>query len=104
MDVAIVSSLYVVFETTPELLNAYLKAYMHTPYFNADVIKNTEGSVREYLFYENFSNIKIPLPCIEEQQKIADFLLKFEDKIILAEEKLTNLNQQKQAFMQQMFV
>jgi len=103
-DIAIVSSLYVIFETLPTLSNAYLKAYMHSGYFNRDVIKNTEGSVREYLFYENFSNIKIPLPCIEEQEKIAEFFLKLDSKIQLEEQKSESLHDQKQAFMQQMFI
>lgn len=103
-DVAIVSSLYVIFETLPELENAFLKMYMHSIYFNQQVKKNTEGSVREYLFYENFSNIKIPLPCIREQQKISSFMDTFDSKINLAEQKLEQLMEQKQAFMQQMFI
>ncbi|GHH96647.1 restriction endonuclease subunit S [Neobacillus kokaensis] len=103
-DIAIVSSLYVIFKTLPTLSNAYLKAYMHSSYFNRDVIKNTEGSVREYLFYENFSNIKIPLPCIKEQEKIAEFLLKIDSKIQLEERKLESLQEQKKWFMQQMFI
>lgn len=92
---AIVRPLYVVFETLPELLQAYLKAYMHSHYFNRDVIRNTEGSVREYLFYENFSNIKIPLPCVTEQKKIAEFLTKLDSKILLEEQYLKHLNNQK---------
>ncbi|MBP1932300.1 restriction endonuclease subunit S [Ammoniphilus resinae] len=103
-DIAIVSSLYVIFRTLPTLSNAYLKAYMHSGYFNRDVIKNTEGSVREYLFYENFSNIKIPFPCLEEQEKIATFLLKLDSKIQLEEQKLESLQEQKNWFMQQMFI
>lgn len=103
-DTAIVSSLYVVFETLPELLNSFLKAYMHSRYFNQDVIRNTEGSVREYLFYENFANIEIPLPCLEEQEKIAQFLMKLDSKILKEEQVLEGLNIQKKAFMQQMFL
>ncbi|MFY0782902.1 restriction endonuclease subunit S [Peribacillus simplex] len=103
-DTAIVSSLYVVFETLPELLNSFLKVYMHSRYFNQDVIRNTEGSVREYLFYENFSNIKIPLPCVAEQEKIAEFLTKLDSKILLEEQCLEQLKNQKKAFMQKMFI
>ena len=104
VEKAIVSSLYVVFETKEELLNEYLKIYMDTVYFNNEVRRNTEGSVREYLFYENFSNIKIPLPSIEEQKKIADFLGRLDNKINLEEAKLKGLQKQKQGFMQQMFI
>lgn len=104
VEKAIVSSLYVVFETKEELLNEYLKIYMDTVYFNNEVKRNTEGSVREYLFYENFSNIKIPLPSLEEQKKIADFLGRLDNKINLEEAKLKTLQNQKQGFMQQMFI
>lgn len=103
-DTAIVSSLYVVFKTLPELLQQYLKAYMYSHYFNRDVIRNTEGSVREYLFYENFANIKIPLPCVAEQKKIAEFLTKLDSKILLEDQYLKHLNSQKKFFMQQMFI
>lgn len=102
-DVAIVSSLYVIFQTIDSLSNAYLKEYMHSNFFNRDVLRNTEGSVREYLFYENFSNIKIPLPCLEEQEKIANFLLKIEERIQIEQQKLESLQEQKKGFMQQMF-
>lgn len=77
---------------------------MHSRYFNRDVIKNTEGSVSEYLFYENFSNIKIPLSCLVEQEKIAAFILKLDSKIQLEEQKLESLQEQKSWFMQQMFI
>ncbi|PFT25294.1 hypothetical protein COK52_06830 [Bacillus thuringiensis] len=103
-DVAIVSSLYVIFQTLDSLSNVYLKAYMQSNFFNQDVLRNTEGSVREYLFYENFSNIKIPLPCLEEQEKIANFLLKFENKIQLEQQKIELLQEQKKGFIQQMFI
>lgn len=103
-DVAIVSSLYVIFQTIDSLSNAYLKAYMHSNFFNQDVLRNTEGSVREYLFYENFSNIKIPLPCLEEQEKIANFLLKIEERIQVEQQKLELLQGQKKGFIQKMFI
>lgn len=103
-DVAIVSSLYVIFQAIDSLSNAYLKAYMHSNFFNQDVLRNTEGSVREYLFYENFSNIKIPLPCLGEQEKIATFLLKIEEKIQVEQQKLELLKEQKKGYMQQMFI
>ncbi|PTC13853.1 hypothetical protein C6557_08775 [Bacillus wiedmannii] len=103
-ETAIVSSLYVIFQTVPELSNSYLKAYMQTTSFNQDVSRNTEGSVRDYLFYENFSSIKIPLPLIEEQEQIADFLSKLDNKIQLEQQKLQDLQEQKKGFMQQMFI
>ena len=61
--------------------------------------------LKEFLETKNIEiGIESSYRTLEEQQKIADFLLKFDDKIILAEEKLTSLKHQKQAFMQQMFI
>lgn len=103
-DKVIVSSLYVCFSTLSELLPYYLEQYMNTPNFNKEVKINLEGSVREYLFYENFSNIRIPVPSIEEQEKIVRFLSVFDDKISKEVMLLQILEFQKNGLMQQMFI
>ena len=63
----IISSLYVCFKTKQGLEDAYLLHYLKTFQFNKSVLQNVEGGVRDYLFYENFSNIKINLPSNKEQ-------------------------------------
>lgn len=50
----IISSLYVCFQTNKQLDNFYLLQYITTFYFNKSVLRNVEGGVRNYLFYENF--------------------------------------------------
>ncbi|MGN4437708.1 restriction endonuclease subunit S [Bacillus cereus group sp. MYBK69-1] len=96
----LVSSLYIVFKTKDGVNNHYLKQYMKTPIFNKRVKQNTEGSVREYLFYENFSNIKIYLPSLTEQKKVASFLDTFDLKIKKQQEKLSLIKIQKKGYMQ----
>ncbi|WP_171845040.1 restriction endonuclease subunit S, partial [Enterococcus mundtii] len=67
--------------------------------------RNTEGSVREYLFYENFSNIKIPYTkYIEEQELIGRFFKMLDNTISLHQKKLSQLKNLKKAFLQKMFI
>lgn len=43
--------------------------YFNTNIFNKNVLRNVEGGVRDYLFYENFSNIKVNVPSLQEQKR-----------------------------------
>ena len=72
--------------------------------FNKEVLRNVEGGVRDYLFYENFARIKFMLPSIEEQHRIADFLSSLDKKIDIETQLLQKLEEQKKFLLQQMFV
>ncbi|MDB8790426.1 restriction endonuclease subunit S [Romboutsia sp. 1001216sp1] len=100
----IVSSLYVCFKFINNLNYRFFMQYFLYPQFNKDVIRNTEGTVREYLFYENFSNIKVNIPCLEEQNKIAKLLDSLDNKIRVEKNKVDSLNEYKKGLLQQMFV
>ena len=100
----IISSLYVCFKTKEALEDVYLLQYLDTYNFNKSVLRNVEGGVRNYLFYENFSNIEIPLPSIKEQQKIASFLMSIDKKIDQTNQQLQQTQQFKKGLLQQMFV
>lgn len=52
---------------------------------------------------ENIKSLKIPLPCLEEQQKIADFLSEFDNAIEFAKEELEVWKNIKKGLLQQMF-
>lgn len=80
-ETAIVSSLYVCFAMKEGFSPAYFDYWFKTYDFYKEIIRNLEGSVREYLFYENFSKINITLPSHKEQQKIAEILNRC-DKVI----------------------
>lgn len=56
------------------------------------------------LKYPQIRKIKIEVPCLEEQQKIADFLSSFDDKIDAEKEILDHLKELKKGLLQQMFV
>lgn len=53
---------------------------------------------------DSLNSIVIELPCIEEQNKIANFLSAVDKKINIEENRLNLLRDQKQAFIQQMFI
>ncbi|WP_148783980.1 restriction endonuclease subunit S, partial [Enterococcus faecium] len=85
----IVSSLYVVVKMSEDLDNEFILQFIKSPTFIKEVKRNTEGSVREYLFYENFANIKFPFTRNkEEQQKIGAFFKQLDDTIALHQRKL----------------
>ena len=53
---------------------------------------------------EEYSTLKIKLPCIEEQQKIADCLSSIDSLIQTQQKVVTTWQQRKKALLQQMFV
>ena len=52
--------------------------------------------------YENFSFIKLPVPPLQEQQKIAEVLTAADADIEALRSKLAHLQQEKKALMQQL--
>lgn len=56
------------------------------------------------LNHKDFYNIKVDIPYVKEQQKIADFLSSFDEKISIEKEILEHLKQLKKGLLQQMFI
>ena len=99
-DEVIVSSLYVCVSVDDKVDGEYFDAWTKTRDFYKETVRNTEGSVREYLFYENFANMRIPLPPLAEQQKIAEILATCDRVIELKQQLLEEKRRQKQWLMQ----
>ena len=77
-----ISSLYVCFKAKKELVDSQLLLHiLKSPKMVYSYRVNGEGGVRIYLFYPNFARIRVKLPCLEEQRKIAPFLDLIEDRI-----------------------
>ena len=76
-----ISSLYVCFKTTKEVNNEWLMQLLKTPKMNYYYNINGEGGVRVYLFYPNFARIRMSIPKIEEQKKIAKLLNLIDERI-----------------------
>jgi type I restriction enzyme S subunit len=101
----IVSSLYVIVKMSDNLNDQFVLQWLKSPEFNYEVIRNTEGSVREYLFYENFANVRLPYtPNYDEQVKIGEFLGKLDDLIAANQQKDMKLRDVKKLLLQKMFV
>ncbi|PJJ67110.1 restriction endonuclease subunit S [Chryseobacterium geocarposphaerae] len=100
----IISSLYVCFKTVDVVDDKFLFHYLRTDIFRKEVLRNVEGGVRDYLFYESFSRIKINLPDLKEQIKIAHFLSKFDEKINLESDLLALYENQKKYLLHNLFV
>lgn len=99
----LISSLYVCFKTTNKVNDEYFSHYLDSFEFNKAVLRSTEGGVRQYLFYENFSSISMNLPSIKEQEKIALFLNEISQQISLVNEQLEETRTFKKALLSKMF-
>ena len=100
----LISSLYVCIKPAADIdsdwLLYLLKSKRAIFYYNL----YGEGGVRIYLFYPNFSRIKVKVPSIQEQHRIAALLKYIADKI-LQEKKLKDLYMaQKQFLLQRLFI
>lgn len=100
----IISSLYVCFKTDNTVNDNFLYQYLKTDFFNREVLRNVEGGVRDYLFYDNFARIKFDLPCIEEQKKIADYLSSIDSKIDIENQLLHKFEEQKRYLLANLFI
>lgn len=99
----LVSSLYVCFKTKKNVFDYFFNHYLDSYQFNKSVLRSTEGGVRQYLFYENFSLIVLNLPSIKEQEKIASFLNEISQQISLVNEQLEETRTFKKALLSKMF-
>ena len=76
-----ISSLYVCFKTTQKVDDEWLMQLLKTARLNYCYNVNGEGGVRVYLFYPNFARIRVSLPSLTEQKKIACFLNLLDERI-----------------------
>ena len=76
-----ISSLYVCFKTTQKVDDEWLMQLLKTAKLNYCYNANGEGGVRVYLFYPNFARIRVSLPSLTEQKKIACFLNLLDERI-----------------------
>lgn len=102
-DKVIISSLYVCFGLNKNCDLNFFESYFKSHRFNYDVSNYTEGSVRQYLFYDNFSKINVAIPPIGEQKKIAE-ILATQDKVIELKEKLIAEKQSQKKYLMSMLL
>ena len=90
---------------TDKLIPEAYKAYFRSKQFIEGRLAIAVTGVRDGKNIEmsTFWQILVPVPCLEEQQKIADFLSNVDEVIAQSEAEVANLQQQKKAAMQKIF-
>lgn len=103
---AIVSQAYTIFEVTnkPELLPEYLMMWFRRPEFDRYARFKSNGSAREIFSWEEMCNIEVPIPPIEQQQKIVAEYNAIQQRIKLNEQLIVKLEETAQAIYRKMFV
>ncbi|TFF76259.1 restriction endonuclease subunit S [Aeromonas taiwanensis] len=100
----IVSTLYPVFkakeeEITPYLLRLILNEGREFKHFS---LAQKQGGSRTYMYLSKLQELKLNIPRLEEQQRIAAVLSTSEQEINALQQKLDALKQEKKALMQQL--
>ncbi|HDJ3183589.1 TPA: restriction endonuclease subunit S [Staphylococcus aureus] len=67
------------------------------------ILSLSSTSANTNINQESLKKVKIPIPCMDEQQKIGRFFSKLDRQIELEEQKLELLQQQKKGYMQKIF-
>lgn len=99
----VASTGFIQLRATQEYYNGFIYQLLYEDRFNAEVNIRCTGSNYPAINSENFSDIEMLFPCLEEQQKIADFLSTVDEVIAQSEAEVQNLEQQKKAAMQKIF-
>ena len=81
----------------------YFENYLDSYAFRLDVLKRLEGSVRLVLSAEALTNILLPLPNLNEQEKIGNFLEHNNKRITLINKQLEEMKKYKKSLLQKMF-
>ena len=94
-EIGLVSAVYTVFEVwNKELVPEYLMLWFKRPEFDRYARYHSHGSVREIFDWEEMCNVELPVPPIEEQEKIVNGYQKIESRIALKKKINENLENQ----------
>jgi len=89
---------------TTEKFNEFLIHFLTSFHIEKQFKLLLTGGTQKFIGLNDIRNLNVLVPCQDEQKKIAQFLSAIDKKIALNMEKLNRIIQQKQAFMQQMFI
>ena len=101
----ICSPAYIILRSKVSINNLFYKHYLKTDSYIQRMNAKLEG-IRDgkMVSYKYFSEIDLPLPSFEEQNKIADFFTAIENKINSVNQQLEKTKEYKKGLLQQMFV
>ena len=103
---AIVSQAYTIFEVKnkQKLLPEYLMMWFRRPEFDRYARFKSHGSAREIFSWEEMCDVELPIPPIEQQQKIVSEYEAITRRIRLNEQIIAKLEETAQALYRKMFV
>lgn len=82
----------------------YVKILLkESPIIRRQIDKLSVGGIMSGLSSSVVQKLNFPVPCFEEQQKIADFLSSVDEVISASEKEVVNLEEQKKGVMQKIF-
>lgn len=100
-NIGVISPIYIVFETIENRLSKhYLKHLFKSSIFYNQLSRYTQGSVRDNLGFDGLEMIKMNIPSLAEQEKIAEILSVADEDISLHRAKVELLKKQKKYLMQ----
>jgi type I restriction enzyme S subunit len=101
----ICSPAYIILRSKVSINNIFFKTYFKTNNYIQELCRKLEG-IRDgkMISYKYFSEIKLPFPTIEEQEKIATFLNEIDKQIQAVTIQLKQTKKFKKGLLQQMFV
>ena len=103
IDKGIISYFYPVFCFNESLNDMYALYFMNN-YLGWQIRREIVGTSQLVLSLNKLQELKIPVPCIEEQNKIGKLLDNLENKILQEQNKLNHFNRYKKGLLQQMFI
>ena len=103
---AIMSPAYDIFEVScpDELLPEYMELWFHRSEFDREASFYAIGGVRGSLDWEDFCNMELPVPPIEEQRKVVHDYQVITDRIALLRKMNENLEAQAQMLFHSLFI
>jgi len=106
VDEAIISQAYPIFEVknTDELDPEYLMMWFTRSEFDREACFHAVGGVRGSLEWEDFENLKLPIPHIDKQREIVKEYNVIQNRITLNQQMIQKLEETAQAIYKQWFV
>jgi len=90
-------------DNTEQLSNEFLYQYFNTQFFKKDLLVRAESGTRPYIGITEQQKVKLSLPSLPEQQKIASFLTAVDKRIEQLTKKKKLLEEYKKGVMQKIF-
>lgn len=107
-DFGVVSTLYICFRFNEKVSLDFMEQYFETGLQNQEIEKVAQEGARNHgllnIGVNDFFEIDLKIPCVEEQTKIANFLSAIDKKTTLVNEQIEKTKTYKKGLLQQMFV